>query len=125
MMEKLTPKMIIAASVIAIGHSQKAAADKAGVTEQTVSEWGRKPEFKALINQVKLQLLYDAQDKLRGMVLEAVKVISRTMNSSESEKLRFEAAKYVLSIINIAPMNDAGLWWIASSPEGIKKQGSE
>jgi hypothetical protein len=108
----ISPKQIIAASVIATGSNKKEAAIAANVTPQTISKWMQLPEFEALINQIKLDLLKEAQDKLRGLVSQAILTLASLIKDSENDRIRLETAKYILNTINIAPHKEMGLWLI-------------
>ena len=116
----LSPKQTIAAAKIAVGESQQEAAKAAKVTPQTVSEWMQQPQFRAVINQVQLSLLFNAQDKLRGLVLSAIDNLSQLLKESKNENVRLDAAKYVLDTVRISPSKDIGLWYVgATTPEDV------
>ncbi len=105
---------MIVASQIAMGESQKQAAKIAKVSEQTVSEWAQRPEFKATVNRLSQRIIKDAQDEMRRLAV---------MNESSNDKVRMEAAKYVLETINIAPVEEAGLWIAGPiTKEGVIKK---
>lgn len=108
----LSPKQILAASQIAVGESHKQAAKIAKVSAQTISEWMQYPEFKAKINEIQFNTLCDSQNKLRGLALSAVNVLEKIMAESSSERMKMDAAKYVLETIQISPSKDYGLWWV-------------
>ncbi len=116
----LSPKQILAASTIATGVSHKRAAEVAKVTPQTVSEWKQRPEFIALINDLKLTMLSESQDKLRTLAVSAIDNLARIMTESDNDKLRLDAVKYVLDTIRISPSKDVGLWNIGpTTPEEV------
>jgi hypothetical protein len=107
----LPANQIIAASLIAIGETKKEAAKAAKVSPQTVSGWMQSPDFIALISTIKTDILREAQDKLRGLATKAVTTIASLMEESEAEKVRLDAAKYILNTIRISPTSDdVGLW---------------
>ncbi len=108
----LTSKQMLAATQIALGESHKQAAKIAKVSAQTISEWMQYPEFKAKINQIQFNTLCDAQSKFRGLALSAVNVLGKIMAESTSERMKMDAAKYILETIQISPSKDYGLWWV-------------
>lgn len=114
MIESTLPSnQMIAASLIAIGETKKQAAKAAKVSPQTISTWMRYPEFVAVIEGIKYDSLYEAQDRLRGLAAEAIACLASLLKESDNEKVRFDAAKYILDTIKIAPSpNDLGLWAI-------------
>lgn len=103
---------LIAITVIALGGTHKEAAKKANVTPGTISEWMHDPAFKAKLNEIKLENLTQAQDKHRGLAMSAVNTLADIMCNSKSDKARFDAAKYILDTVQIAPTKEGGLWWI-------------
>jgi len=114
-MDTLSQKQIMAAAAIASGKKNSEAAIEVGVTPQTISKWMQIPEFGTLIKDIKLKFLYEAQDALRGLANEATHVLGALLKDSQNEKTRFEAAKYILDTVKIAPNSkDFGLWYIGT-----------
>lgn len=119
----ITPKQRIFASKISSGMSQKEASNAVDIAEQTGSKWAKKPEIKAVINQLNQKLIIDTQDEMRRHGLTAVRCLVSVMNDSKNDKARVEAAKYVLEKIGITPVEGAGLWLVGpTTPEGVIKK---
>ncbi len=119
----LPPNQTLAASTLGMGESHKRAAEVAKVTPQTISEWKQRPEFLAAINKSKSTMLKESQDRFRAQVSTAIEVVSKTMTESDNERLRLDAAKYVLDTIRISPSKDMGLWNIGpTTGEGIVEE---
>ena len=57
MLDTLTPNKLKAATLIAQGNTGKEVAKSCNVTPQTISEWQQIPDFKALINSIKMEAL--------------------------------------------------------------------
>ncbi len=119
---ELSGKQILVATLLAFGESQKHAAETVKVTPGTISVWKRDPEFKAKINEIQLNAILDTQSKFRGLAFPAVKVLKDILEKSKSEKMKLEAAKYILSTIQLAPSD--GAFWMAgpTTAEEIEHQ---
>ena len=114
-MDTLSQSQIMAAAAIASGKKNKEAAVEVGVTPQTISKWMQIPEFGALIRDIKIKFLYEAQDALRGLANEATSVLAALLKESSNEKTRLEVAKYILDTVKIAPTSkDFGLWYVGT-----------
>ena len=108
-------KKLIAAEAIAHGESHKHAANLANVTPGTISDWMHDSDFRAKINEIAFDRLNQSQDKFRSSGMLAVNTMNDIMANSKSDKARFEAAKYILDTIQIAPAKEGGLWWIGAT----------
>jgi hypothetical protein len=108
----LSPKQMLAASQIAVGDSHKQAAKIAKVSAQTISEWMQHPAFIAKINEIQLNTLNESQNRFRSLASNAVAVLEGIMAESTSERLKMDAAKFILETIRIAPYKDFGLWMV-------------
>ena len=88
-MKELSPKKVRAATLIGHGSSKKAAAndDAVSVSPQTISEWMHDPEFVALINRSKKDLIDDTRDMLRGNLTVAVESIRTLLIDAKYEKV--------------------------------------
>lgn len=118
----LTPKQTLAAMAIAMGESHKQAAKSAKVTQGTISDWMQNPEFKARINEIQLGIMNEARDRFRGLALSAIATLESILASSKSEKMKLEAAKYILSTIDLAP-SQAAFWFVGpTTAEEVESQ---
>jgi hypothetical protein len=112
----LSSNQMIAASLIALGEAKKKAAKAAKVSPQTISTWMQHSEFLRVIENLKIDILREAQDKLRGLTTEAVATIESLLRDSENERTKFDAAKYILDTAKIIPNEtDLGLWVTAAN----------
>lgn len=122
---ELSGKQVTVATLLAFGESQKHAAETVKVTPGTISVWKRDPAFKAKINEIQLNAILDTQSKFRGLAFPAVKVLKDILKKSKSEKMKLEAAKYILSTIQLAPSD--GAFWMAgpTTAEEVESQENE
>lgn len=119
---ELSSKQLLVAAAIAMGETHKQAAGKCGVTPGTVSKWMQDLRFKAKINEIQLNTLLEAQSKFRGLACTATKTLETILEKSKSEKMKLEAAKYILSTIQIAP-SDGAFWMMGpTTAEEIESQ---
>lgn len=65
----------------------------------------------AKIHEIQLNTLLDAQSKFRGLAFTATGILEKILMDSKSEKMKLEAAKYILSTIQIAP-SDGAFWMV-------------
>ncbi len=110
-MKKLSPKQVRAAILIGYGSSKITAANDKSVkvSPPTISEWMHNPEFVALINRSKRALMEETQDMLRGNLADAVESIRTLLTGAKNEKVRLEAAKFIIESAGIIPP-EIGLW---------------
>ncbi|WP_020590023.1 phBC6A51 family helix-turn-helix protein [Desulfobacter curvatus] len=108
-MEILNPKQHKAAILIASGKPKKEAAKTVGASAQTVSKWLGNPEFVALINKTKREMMEETRDMLRGNLITATETINELLKIGKNEKVRFEAAKFLIEATGIITP-DIGLW---------------
>lgn len=101
MKSDLSSKQVFAIAAIASGKSQAEAAVIVDVTPQTICKWMQKPEFRECIDNYKTNMLVETQDKLRGLTTLAVATIGGILENSKNERIRFEAAKYIIDRINV------------------------
>lgn len=119
---ELTPKQIIAATVIASGKTKKEAAELVEVTPQTISKWMQIKGFEELMNNLRVVTLYEAQDQLRSLAKNATNVLADLLSKSKNERVRLDAAKYLLDTIKISPTSkDLGLWAIGTYNQKIRE----
>src|SRR2546423_585802 len=66
--------------LLAAGSNLTEAAEKVGVSRQTVSEWvNRNPAFQAALNRRRQELWAEASDKLRGLLPPALTVLEQAL----------------------------------------------
>ncbi len=109
--KKLVPKMERAAQLIAAGVSQISAASHPDVdcSKQTMNRWCHEEEFQARVDELTSEAGVATKDILEGGQKKAAKVIIDTINGNmdpepKIAKLRFDASKYVLDMLNIKKM---------------------
>lgn len=119
----LSPKQILGANAKAMGETNKQSAKIAKVTPGTFSEWMQNLEFRAKINEIQQTSLEQAQSKFRNLAFSAVTTLTQIMAESKSEKMKLDAAKYVLDTIQIAPAKEGGMWWVGpTTAEELESQ---
>lgn len=96
---ELTPAQDLALAALLAGQTQEAAAEAAGVTRQTVSEWARRDSlFIATLNQRRQDLWAGHTDRLRGLVGKAVDVLETGLDSPD-ERVKLAAAAHVFKML--------------------------
>lgn len=107
----LSSKKVMAATLLAFGESHKKAAETADVTPGTISVWKQDSEFMAKIHEIQLDTMLDTQSKFRSLAFTATEILEKLLQDSKSEKVKLEAAKYILSTIQLAP-SDGAFWMV-------------
>jgi hypothetical protein len=72
------------------------------VTPETISHWKRNSDFVAYLNQLKMDAVECARERLRNLNAEAVGVLEGLLESS-SDSIRLQAARYVLDAMLVDP----------------------
>jgi len=81
---------------LAEGATQGEAADRAGVTRETVSRWLRDdPEFAAALNAVRKAVWEASVDRLRLLALKSTEVLAKLLDSDDP-RMRLAAAQTAL-----------------------------
>lgn len=119
-MTKLTPNQAKAAELIAAGELKKVAAEKVGVSAQTISEWQTQPAFQAHLNQLRMAALEGARDQMQRLAEEAVRTVKELMGQEESPSTRLRAAQLVLDFNGMRDLQ-SGLWAWGIGPTDEKK----
>jgi len=101
----LSERQLNAVEAIILGSTDSEAAERAGVTRQTVNVWKRhNPDFVAELNR-RREAVYSAScDRLRGLVSEALDAIEMELQSGTAE-----AYKCALKLLQIAGMQGSPL----------------
>jgi hypothetical protein len=78
------------------GQSDRAVAEAAGVSRQTVWEWrNRNPVFIAELNRRRFELWDEAQERMKSLANRALDVVELQLDSGDP-KAALAAAKYIL-----------------------------
>lgn len=104
-MKKLKPTQEKAAAMLADGLKACEVAKEVGVTPETISIWRRDSCFQAHVNQLKWNHLESTRDKLRASAGEVAITILELMRSSRSDRVRLQAATYVLRVLGFEDPN--------------------
>ncbi len=76
----LTPRQASVADLLATGSSVTAAAEVAGVTRQTASEWlNQNYVFRAELNRRRNELWREHSERLRSLIPKALEVLERQL----------------------------------------------
>lgn len=97
-MGNLDVRQVKAAVFLAQGFSSKDTAAEVGVTVQSICEWRKKAEFKALVNRMMEEHIADALGHINSLASEAVSIIENLMDS-DSESIRLKAASKILGML--------------------------
>lgn len=110
-----------AAVLIASGASYRVVSDRLGVNQCTLSDWNRKPEFRAKVNE----LLKDAQDSVSRRLVSAASVALNALleiasSPDASNRDRISAASRILDLVSPQPAKPG-----PASAEEIEQQEQE
>jgi transcriptional regulator with XRE-family HTH domain len=98
----LKPVHELAALRIASGWTQKATAQEAGVTEQTLSaSWMKNPAFVAAINRERKAMLEATRDHLRTLGTKATKTLEEVLDNAQKPADKLRAAEMVLRLLGL------------------------
>lgn len=99
---KLNNQQLAAIRLLASGVRSKTAAEKVGVTPETISRWRKIPEFIATMNEIQGEAHDDTRGALRSLQNEAVNAVKDLLvNSDTPPKVRLEAALSVFDLTEI------------------------
>jgi hypothetical protein len=94
----LTPQQELAVELLFSGKNLTEAAQDAGVTRQTVSEWyNHNPAFQAHLNSKRLELWNGASERLRAMLPTALDVLEHELTG----EAKLTAAVHVIKICGL------------------------
>lgn len=95
-MATLTPNKEKAAILLVSGMTGKDVASAINCTPETVSHWKKETEFKALLNSLRIELLEQGRERLRGSIANAMDTLRDIMANSENQEARRKAAMDIL-----------------------------
>lgn len=123
----LKPRQLQAASQLAQGISCRDVATNVGVSPQTISEWKRKPEFQAFINELRIEALNAVRTRLQCLADEACETLSHLMKSGSSDSVRLRAAVAVLDSTGLSSQSSDmfGVGIGPTSESGIRREQRE
>jgi len=102
----LSPKQLKTLVLLSEGKTAKHIADKLEVTVQTISQWGKNPEFQIELNKLKQEILATAKDAIRSNVQVAINCLKSLVESGKNEEVRRKAANDLLAMSGIADPSD-------------------
>ena len=77
----------------------KAAAEKAGVSYETLMRYKRKPEFQVILQDVKKAMFHDTMQKAQAYSMDALETLHEIRgNPALNESARVSAAKGILEL---------------------------
>jgi len=120
----MKPNKMLAATMLVEGWLHKDVAEEVGVTPQTISTWLTDPEFVALVNQLKMDNLHKARDRVQALSVKAAATIEDIMDSSSNDAVRLKAAESVLEMSGMINIQ-SGMWAWGIGPttaEGVAKE---
>lgn len=98
---ELTPEQVIALGALLQGQSDGEAADLAGVSRQTVNGWrNHDAVFVANLNAERSRLWLSHVDRLRGLVANAVDVLSECLQDDDA-RVRQATAVHILRAVGL------------------------
>ena len=122
----LNPKQLQAIVLLSQGKTARETAKELEVTPQTITEWGKIPEFEITLNTLKLEIIISGRDSIRAVSSLAVECLKSLVESGKNEEVRRKAANDILTMAGIADPNDGRIMWgigPTSMPEFQSKKG--
>jgi DNA-binding CsgD family transcriptional regulator len=107
LMAKLKPNQEQAAYLIATGSSCKEAAEAAGVTPETISQWKRNDVFTAKCNEYRREVMDSMRDGVRSLSSTALSNLQNLIENAESENVKLRAC---LEVLKMQGMSDPQYW---------------
>ncbi len=98
-MSELTPKQEQAAVLLISGKSGVETAHELDISPETVCKWKQIPEFEALMNQLRGDLLESARETIRSTAKAAAGTLTTLATDADSEAVRLRACVHVLEIL--------------------------
>lgn len=95
-MDTLKPNQIKAATLLVSGMTGKDVASAINCTPETICHWKKETEFKALLNSLRMELLEEGRERLRGSIADAMDTLRDIMGNSENQEVRRKAAMDIL-----------------------------
>jgi hypothetical protein len=93
----LSPQQINSLPILAAGESAKSAAEKIGVTPQTISLWlNHDQDYRLALWLFKNDALDAALSQLQTLAAEAVSVVRKLLLEGSTEQIRLKAAQLVI-----------------------------
>ena len=93
---QLSPEEANAIEFLVAGLTDAEVATRLGKARETITRWRGRPAFVAALNSRHQEIFESATVRLRNLALEAVDVLTQTLRSANSPKLRMEVAIHVL-----------------------------
>ena len=97
-MSNLNERQLKAVVLLSQGFSSKDVASEVDVSVQTVCEWRKNTDFKALVNSIMDDYIESAVGQMNSLASDAVSVIEQLMES-KSESVRLKAACKLLDML--------------------------
>lgn len=120
-MFKLNDKQRIAAQFLANGALCKDAAEKVGVTPETISHWKRSAEFVACYNQCCEDQKFAAMDRLRSSSIEAVDTLKALLSEGNPGETRRKAAVSILKVLGFGDPESFHTSTGSTNPDSLRK----
>jgi hypothetical protein len=95
-MGKLKPNQVQAAILLVSGKSSKDVASAINCTPESITHWKKIPEFEALLNQLRKELIENGRELLRDSIKKAVSTLQDLMVNADSDEVKRKAAVDVL-----------------------------
>lgn len=120
----LKPTQIRAAALLVMGKKACDVAKEVGVTPETISAWRRNPEFVAVINAAKMEVLNSARDALRHSARKAVTTLVALLDEPVQDSIRRQAALDILDMVGIAnPEKRLYGWGVGpTNPKDVERE---
>ena len=126
-MEKLKPNQVQSAILLASGKTSKDVAYAVNVTPETLCNWKKIPQYEALLNKLRKELIEQGRELLRGSIQEAVGTLQDIMTNGDQDEVRRKAAMNILTMNGLAGDIEASkfriTWGIGmTTADGVLKE---
>lgn len=100
--QSLSEKQLLAAQLLAIGKTGKAAAEAVGVTEETISRWKQEAKFEIYVKKLLIEAHEAARMRLQNLVSKAVEIVEKSLESQTlAPKEKFAVAVKVIEMCSM------------------------
>ena len=115
---ELSSQQVLAADALMTGATDREAAERAGVSRQTVNKWKNgDPHFRAEMNLRRRELWYASKDRIRSLVPAALHRLEAELQGEDGD---WRAALKVVELVGLGGDYSGGIG--PTDPEHIKGQ---
>lgn len=111
MTKKLSPSQLKAVALLAEGHSGKYVAGALSVTQQTICEWKKSPNFEAAVNSIAIERLDATRIRLHHATESAIESLLELTRETSPPETRRKASVDILRLAGFEPGDSSSYAW--------------